>query len=487
MVRYASSIKHGGMQVEASECDHSSYVKLGLCCPFCGNPVFLSKGRDFKGSKKRKAYKTAAYFCHFKGVNASECELRSTTEGKARYTESRAKAKQQRLSKFRSAIALIWQLNPKCHNWEITRTTAYQVYCLDNPAKRWKGFLQKKAAKLGNLRLKINQELSNCLGFLPDYLVDAYLDHLDYLRESELELKLHRQICYEVLNYLLSPGGKEDLLDLMTVLIFEMVFIEDLVYENRHLFEEDQSRTLGIQVLLRGVFGLAGYPRLNEIIKLKVNWEAVSEQGMIRNLVEYLITTPWASGFELLEDKTKMSSAALELTGILVINYHKDSFAHPVVLTDNLIKFGNIDFADWWRDIWLNSAYRKLYNSKISGNKLIIKQPLPGVLQAIKVFAEIVEPQKMYCGQVSQIVLVRDKVVAQGEFWLRLDDPAFKKQFKKKIKSPLELEYTCNTPGLYIDPIGGEKEKSLLSSLVVAFFATLNLPLEAKINYLLAD
>jgi hypothetical protein len=37
----ASSIRYGGILVEAPECDYNSFKHLGLLCPICKRSVFL--------------------------------------------------------------------------------------------------------------------------------------------------------------------------------------------------------------------------------------------------------------------------------------------------------------------------------------------------------------------------------------------------------------------------------------------------------------
>jgi hypothetical protein len=40
-VLLASSIRFGGLLVEASDCDYTSFKHLGLLCPICKRSVFL--------------------------------------------------------------------------------------------------------------------------------------------------------------------------------------------------------------------------------------------------------------------------------------------------------------------------------------------------------------------------------------------------------------------------------------------------------------
>lgn len=86
----ASSIRYGGILVEAADCDYTSFKHLGLLCPICKRSVFLvgAKQRSTH-TRKNKAGElisirestVSSYFAHHPEVDRStvdDCELRSS-------------------------------------------------------------------------------------------------------------------------------------------------------------------------------------------------------------------------------------------------------------------------------------------------------------------------------------------------------------------------------------------------------------------------
>ena len=485
-MRYAKSIKHGGMLVEASDCDHSSYVKLGLCCPFCGNPVFLSKGRDFKGSKKRKAYKTAAYFSHFKGVEAEECELRSTSEGKARYAESRAKAKQQRLSKFQSAIAFILELNPKWNNWELAYNMAYRNFCIDQAPGKWQGYLQRNAAKLSNLQGKIKKELVACLNVMYPFVKDNDVEHLNYLAESKLEQKLHGEICQEVVSYLFSPGGKKDLFPLMAIAIYEMTFLEQLI--NTISFGQQGELRIGAKLIRGGLFSLNFFKKISDFANQGVGTKTVSIDGVIKVFVDYIMSTPWASGFELLAEKASNSitlESELDLRGFWLVTNKKKKIGGIVIISDDILQIETVNFQNWWQSIQLAQSY-SMYRDPASGARKIIirQQSLPVPINDIQVTAEICAPGNLY-GGISEIALTRNReVIGAAKFWLRLDDHKLKKKYSKELKIVRGTKDIFNAPCLYLNQYTEDIYSSLLMTIFASYIVTAKVPLAEKLKYM---
>lgn len=486
-MKFASSMRHGGQWVRASDCDHDSYLKLGLCCPFCGNPVNLNQGRIFEGSAKRKAYQTEQYFCHFPGVAAEECELRSDREGKIGYKNSQAKAKMQRLKKFQSAIALILELNPRKQNWELVRKIAYRNFCFFHAPKQWKVYLQKNVGRIANCRAKIEENLNKSLDIVYQYLDYPGFAHLNYLQGSPLEQKLHSEICREAIAYLLSSSGKRDLLDLLSVIIYEISLFEDL--SQRDIFSADEVSALQGIMLREGVMGLTRFPNLNKIINQKVSIELFYQEGIICTLVDYIATTPWASGFELLSESSKPQTilkSRLELKGFWVMYGNLKVVVGAIFLDKDVVNTEGVNLENWWKRIRLLSAFKRLYDCQRKINTWVIKkQPLPEPLNNFLVSAEICDSPNLY-GYSSKIALMKNaNTVAIAEFWLRLDDKQVYSKIKKQAKKNYHVtEYAYQAPGLYIASSSQDQYSSLLISLVAGYFTQLNLSLAEKINYL---
>jgi hypothetical protein len=109
-------MRYGGLMVDASECDYSSFKQLGLLCPICSRPVFLvqaaqreahtRKNKD-GGSVAVKESSVLAHFSHFPDVSkeeVDECELRNRQITPTQRTAIAVKAKGQRLKVLQSNL-----------------------------------------------------------------------------------------------------------------------------------------------------------------------------------------------------------------------------------------------------------------------------------------------------------------------------------------------------------------------------------------------
>lgn len=119
----ASSIRYGGMLVDAAECNYTSFKHLGLLCPICKRTVFLvreklrpastRKNKDGSVSAVKEA-NVCSYFAHHSDVDRdtiNDCELRSSqiTLGQRLAAETISRNQRQKIM--------------QAHLWKITRTS----------------------------------------------------------------------------------------------------------------------------------------------------------------------------------------------------------------------------------------------------------------------------------------------------------------------------------------------------------------------------
>jgi uncharacterized Zn finger protein (UPF0148 family) len=122
-MKEAQSMRYGGLFVQASECDYTSFKHQGLLCPCCKKTVFLVAGsersphqRALKNGSVRevKSAKVDAYFAHHpdtEKASVEACELRSTQITQAQKALIAAQARGQR------------QKALQAHCWKILKTS----------------------------------------------------------------------------------------------------------------------------------------------------------------------------------------------------------------------------------------------------------------------------------------------------------------------------------------------------------------------------
>ena len=113
----ALSIALGGELLAPSDCDYTSYNRLGLVCPVCNNPVYLVSASEVSTHTRKEktitGFSRNAHFSHFyEKDRLSECENRSAVSDIER-VEHNTVARNQRLAVFVGSFCEILELNPR--------------------------------------------------------------------------------------------------------------------------------------------------------------------------------------------------------------------------------------------------------------------------------------------------------------------------------------------------------------------------------------
>jgi len=119
----ASSIRYGGLLIEAGDCDYNSFKHLGLLCPICKRSVFLVAPTQRQAhNRKNKAGESIAvkgssvvsHFAHHPEVDRStvdDCELRSAKITLIQRLQAETTSRNQRRKILQS------------HCWKIIKTS----------------------------------------------------------------------------------------------------------------------------------------------------------------------------------------------------------------------------------------------------------------------------------------------------------------------------------------------------------------------------
>lgn len=227
-MKEAQSMRYGGLFVQASECDYTSFKHQGLLCPCCKKTVFLVAGsersphqRTLKNGSVRevKQAKIDAYFAHHPDTEKASvevCELRSTQITQAQKLLIAAQARGQR------------QKALQAHCWKILRTSIKLVDIDTTPKllysfweRATEHYREKKAAKrmyqllISNLcdQFRIPAQLAHTKSSLGDgidrwfkesqdeSLIDPSMAPLFELWRSQLDRKMQEAIICEVLDF----------------------------------------------------------------------------------------------------------------------------------------------------------------------------------------------------------------------------------------------------------------------------------------------
>lgn len=497
-MRYAKSIRYGGLWVDAQRADYQSYLNFALNCPYCGAPVYVNKGRSFSGSKKLKAYKTQSYFAHFQGVDATTCELRSKSSGKVSYGKSQALAKQQRKQKLEQLFELLLELSPRHTNWKTTRLMGYL---------NWIG--QKKSSWIASLNNTYSVHKANissihhCLDETLDSFDDITerLNHLNYLKD-DFELIRHREICHEVVNYMFGGGANEFLLDLLGVINYEVSWIKVVLHECKYKFSEERLQALMRLVSVYGclVCGkISGIPRIvNQGIEHKSDICASS-----RLVAALIAAVPWAEGFELFElskrwldtqtpslDRSCLKSVYSRRQFSLACRWfaiYDNSSERDIVIQHAFIEgriAENKQMIDWWQNLPVEQSWDIRLGTYVEN----IDAPLKGN-EGFRVVAAIRYNGINIFGPYSTFsITFRGQTVCTACFWFKLDDIRMQKKIGKLLKSSIEtkyLHYAFEAPGLLIEEaLPDPKFRLILTNTVSLWISALDLKLTNRMYYL---
>lgn len=291
-MKYASSIRYGGELIEAKDCDYESYKHLGLLCPECKDPVFLRA----EGVRilKKKEVKIGAHFAHFPGKDPAlmlACENRVKAYNESDLERLAKNTQNQRRKLFNRFFCKIIKEHLSLeYSWEFSNIVLQD---LNN-----KNIVQKFARGYSDPDI-----LSNSIAFIEEAITGSYslsnlchnnreipqlvcrLAHFKNLAVnpdlneafrqsiiSGLDLKMHKMVCIEALQFIATKGARP---------ILEKLFSLAL----GHIVCDAQKGMIKVR---------------KEIISTPNNILFDTTATMVDN---YILTTPWVESFSKLSAK----------------------------------------------------------------------------------------------------------------------------------------------------------------------------------------
>ena len=361
-MKYAASMRYAGMLVDAIDADYTSYKRLGLLCPNCHAPVFLVSGSDRQDSTRTIVDKTTgfkkqvpvtgasveAHFSHFRDVSeeqVKQCELRVKSLKPSEFQKRSIAARNQRERFFRSHFWKILEMGYKMERWEEDVSFARSGFIASCPAKdpenyrelKWTKFTEMFVGSFNANKVHLIGIANRCIDSIISVDCSDYADRSrdeGFIWESKvisclqqfqqaIDAKMQVEIVKEAIEFLGHKRNQEILRILFAKSLADYAMeSDDRLLPERFLvpcaFDE---RYLAAQVSLYTERFESLHAWNPKQIERVMEWIGT-------NIAVILATTPWADGFEKLEEnnaspiRTELSSHSLGIWHYTVNSGH---------------------------------------------------------------------------------------------------------------------------------------------------------------------
>jgi hypothetical protein len=341
-MKFAASMRYAGMLVDAQEADYTSYKNLGLLCPICHAPVFLvsaSERKDYTRSLTDKitgarrevivaAASVDAHFSHFKDVSqeqVNQCELRVRALKPPEFHRRATMARNQREKYFRSHFWKLLEMGYKMETWEEDVAFAHSGFIATCPAKDPDNYRELKWTKISDYFLSYFKATKDYMVSAAQHCIDSLISKdvsqlsiagfkpqtIDYLQQwrQAIDGRMQLEITKEAIDFLCHKRNKE----LVKTLLAKGLADYALNAEDKDHGDEllkpcalDQER-LSAQMTCYTDNFKAIHSYNPKTLDSLMQW-------IFEDVAIILATTPWADGFERLEDKSTTQPTRTQLS-----------------------------------------------------------------------------------------------------------------------------------------------------------------------------
>lgn len=208
-MKYATSIKFGGELIHAAECDYGDYKKLGLLCPECKEPVFLRAGSTYK--RQEKEILINPHFAHFANsdpILVKNCENRVANYDEQELQRRVAVARGQRLKLLQRWF---WQIFKSKLPHSLSTAAANDLPKFNQAIQIIKNTNQELIPELVMIFRTISKEdvertIRNAINTDINQLRSPRVVLL-HKRLQGIDLRMHRAICWEVVQFLKAKSS----------------------------------------------------------------------------------------------------------------------------------------------------------------------------------------------------------------------------------------------------------------------------------------
>jgi hypothetical protein len=346
----ALTMRYGGMLVHAEKCDHTSYKHLGLLCPNCNRPVYLAE-ESVRDNHTRKIGKegekreisvlgsyTPKHFRHFPDVDRAtveDCELRIRSISTERRAQVANKARLQRQKIFAAhfwkivqcSILIEDRIESHCQTLETMFKMAFpasselaaallekiierilsgwekildpSLRISEESLERWERRLERHVRLAGEVREELNDLSEGAERDLAERTVSSAL----HWQSSIVDKKMQTLITGEAFTYL----GQNRQYPMRRELV--MTAIYTIIVNNCGDYNPASALPLIVsaETIEQSINMIQEFPLLNDD-------QMIAFTKMVRGqVVDILLTVPWADKFEELEQR-ELAQSGRKLT-----------------------------------------------------------------------------------------------------------------------------------------------------------------------------
>jgi len=315
-MQLASSIRYGGLLVNASDCNYNDYKNLGLVCPNCHESVFLVQGHDRHYSKTSKTASVTAHFNHRKEKSAQAiavCELRVKQISPAEIKRRENASRNQRLRLFNrhlwNLLRLCYKLNDFDESLNFLRKGFNLVADNDIQGKAiFQAFNELLTTIFINEVPRIHSECEYHLEKLIAKTQDERFVPIESLQSllttwrQMIDKKMHIAIYNEVVDCVAAKKHLPILQNLISLGLYNFVCItaiceRDRLKTNERLTAYNSLHTQNVEINEATV-----YEVFSNLINVFHNHNSEAMEviaAFVRDdILEVIAFTPWAEGFE---------------------------------------------------------------------------------------------------------------------------------------------------------------------------------------------
>lgn len=315
-MQLASSIRYGGLLVNACDCNYEDYKNLGLVCPNCHESVFLIQGHE-RHYKSTKTSTVTAHFNHRQEKSAQAialCELRVKQISPAEIKRRESASRNQRLRLFNRHL---WNILTMCYKLEHSTQERQRLVekgftrvCPDQRAAMQinKGYTNLICKTLINESDRIISEADYFISSLRSKVTEEKLilhEHLKPLLSiwgQTIDRKMQVEIYKEVFSALVQKKHLPILEKLVEISLYNFVIVTALSIESDL---KDEQRLQMFNSFFAGNINVNEQTMIGVFQALVDTYMTKDKERMsaVYNFVqddvlETIALTPWAKGFE---------------------------------------------------------------------------------------------------------------------------------------------------------------------------------------------
>jgi hypothetical protein len=252
-MKTASSIRYGGLLIDAEDCNYESFKHLGLLCPICKRSVFLvgasqrethtRKNKDGSSTQVKECI-VPSHFSHHPDVDRSQvldCELRSQQLSQTQRLAIAAKARNQRQKIMQRHFWKICKTSIKLQDSDDVSATLKMLWSLASmrspeATKRLYQLLLEslrdqfvKPGQLDHTKNTLEQGLNKWVSDMEDdELTPSKYLPLIKIWKQKLDLKMQEMIVKEALDFVCQKMQKPIFLKILENSLYEWIIADSL-------------------------------------------------------------------------------------------------------------------------------------------------------------------------------------------------------------------------------------------------------------------